>query len=256
MWLYDLFVFALGLALGSFLNVCIHRWPRGESVVHPPSQCPTCHRRVRPWENIPLISFFLLSRRCAGCKSTIAWRYPLVEALTGVVLVVLFRVYGFGWDTIRYSVLYLLLIPITFIDLDHRLILNRMTYPGMIVGLALSIVAMPDQFWRPMLGLLAGGGFLYGVGLLGQMIFKQESLGGGDIKLGAMAGAFMDARAILSTLFLAFLLASAVAIIGVLSGRLGRRSTIPFGPFIALATAAFVMFGERLSHIYRLLLGF
>lgn len=253
---YYSFVFCLGIALGSFLNVCIYRLPRGGSVVSPPSHCPSCQRRLRPWENIPLISFFLLSRRCVGCGAAIAWRYPLVEVLAGSGLVALFQIYGFSWELARYSVLYLLLIPIAFIDIDHRLILNKMTYPGMIVGLGMSIVTMPGQFWRPVFGLLAGGGFLYAVGLLGQSVFKQESLGGGDIKLGAMAGAFMDARAILAALFLAFLFASVVAIFGMISGRLGRRSTIPFGPFIALAIATFVMFGDELGHVYRKVMSF
>jgi leader peptidase (prepilin peptidase)/N-methyltransferase len=250
------FLFLLGSAIGSFLNVCIYRLPRGESVIYPPSHCPSCGRRLRFWENIPLVSFFILSRRCAGCGTAIAWRYPLVEALAGGVLVGLFHVHGFSWDWARYSMLYLLLIPIAFIDLDHRLILNKLTYPGIIVGLCMSMVAAPEHYWRPLFGMIAGGGFLYGVGLLGLSVFKQESMGGGDVKLGAMAGAFMDASAVLAALFLAFLFAATVAILGMASGRLGRRSTIPFGPFIALAVATFVLFGNELGQVYRNVMSF
>jgi len=248
------FVGALGLVLGSFLNVCIYRLPRGESVVFPPSRCPSCKRRLAFWENIPILSFVWLSRRCAGCGSTIAWRYPFVEALTAVLLLALFYLHGLTWEFARYAVLYLLLIPITFIDLDHRLILNKLTYPGIIVGVAMSMAAVPHQLWRPALGVLVGGGFLYGVGLLGQAVFKQESMGGGDVKLGAMAGAFLDARSVLAALFLAFLFAAIVAILGMVTGRLGRRSTIPFGPFIALAIVTLVLFGEQLAILFHRLL--
>jgi leader peptidase (prepilin peptidase)/N-methyltransferase len=256
MQLDHVILFLGGCVVGSFLNVCIYRLPRGESIVFPPSHCPHCRRRLRWWENLPLISFALLLGRCAGCGARIAWRYPLVEAMAGFAVAGIFHVYGYTWEWARFCVLCLLLIPIIFIDLDHRLILNKMTYPGMIAGLVMSLSAAPDHFWRPVLGLLAGGGFLYGVGMLGQGIFKQESMGGGDVKLGAMAGTFMDPAGILAALFLAFVLAAVVSIIGMASGRLGRRSAIPFGPFIAAAVASFILFGNELGLLYQKALSF
>lgn len=256
MLLHYFFLFVLGSAIGSFLNVCIYRLPRGESVVFPHSRCPSCQRRLRPWENVPVLGFLLLRGRCAGCGVAISWRYPLVEAVGGIFVAGLFHVFGYSWDWARYCVLYLLLIPIVFIDLDHRLILNKITYPGIVVGVCMSVIASPEHFWRPLFGLLAGGGFLYAVGLLGQSVFKQESMGGGDVKLGAMAGTFMDAGSVLAALFLAFVFAALVSIIGMVSGRLDRRSTIPFGPYIALAIATFILFGNELGQLYRKAIGF
>jgi leader peptidase (prepilin peptidase)/N-methyltransferase len=256
MQLDHVMLFLVGCVIGSFLNVCIHRLPRGESIVFPASRCPHCQRRLRFWENVPLVSFVVLAGRCSGCGARISWRYPLVEALAGVSVAGLFHVYGYTWDWARFCVLCLLLIPIIFIDLDHRLILNKITYPGIGLGLVLSLIAAPDHFWRPVLGLIAGGGFLYGVGMLGQGVFKQESMGGGDVKLGAMAGTFMDATGILAALFLAFVFAGVVSIIGMASGRLGRRSTIPFGPFIAAAVATFILFGDELGLLYRKAMNF
>jgi leader peptidase (prepilin peptidase)/N-methyltransferase len=250
----DLMLFGFGAMIGSFLNVCIYRLPRHESVMLPASHCPHCRRRIRPWENIPILSFLLLRGRCAGCRQRISWRYPVVELMAGMLLVLLFHWYGWRWTFARHAMLLLLLIPITFIDLQHRLILNKITYPGMLIGLLLSLLESPQQFWQPVTGLVAGGGALLLIGWAGQKVFKQESMGGGDVKLAAMIGAYLGAPRTLAVLFLAFVIAAVISLVGMALGKLHRRSTIPFGPFIALATVTFISFGDQIVSFYRWLL--
>lgn len=245
-----------GAALGSFMNVVIYRLPRQESILWPGSHCPQCRRKIKPWENIPIVSYLALRGRCAGCAQHIPLRYLLVEVLTPTLLVGLYFLHGLQWAYFKNSILLLLLIPAAFIDLDHRLILNKITIPGMFLGLALSAAADPQHFWHPILGLLAGGGFLWIVALVGEWIYKQESMGGGDIKFGAMIGAFMNAQSIILSLFLAFFIASLFIVVGLALGRIERRSAVPFGPFIALGAFVVMNFQDQIVRFYLRLIGF
>ncbi len=240
----------IGAALGSFLNVVIYRLPLQKSIVSPGSSCPFCGHRLRPWENIPILSYVLLRGRCSKCRHPIPVRYLLVEVLTPALLLMLHHFYGLSWPFLKNSVLVLLLIPVVFIDLDHRLILNKITIPGMVLGLAMSVAENPQQFYQPVLGILAGGGLLWLIAILGQVLYKQESMGGGDIKLGAMIGAFMNPQSILLALFLAFFIAAVFVLFGMMTGKLQRRSTIPFGPFIAAGTYAVVNFKQQIVTLY------
>ncbi|RME00312.1 MAG: prepilin peptidase [Calditrichaeota bacterium] len=244
------FIFILGAILGSFLNVVIYRLPRQESIIAPGSHCPYCSHKLRPWENIPILSYLLLRGKCSRCKHPIGLRYLLIEVITPVLLISLYLYSGLSWDFFKNSVLVLLLIPATFIDLDHRLILNKITLPGMFLGLGLSIAGDPAHFLQPLLGLLAGGGSLWLIALLGQLIYKQESMGGGDIKFGAMIGAFMTPQSVGISLFLAFFIAAIFVLLGMLLGKIKQRSTIPFGPFIALGAFAAINFQSQLIHFY------
>lgn len=245
-----LFLGCLGACLGSFLNVVIHRLPRNESVVYPPSHCPFCGHRIRPWENIPIISYVMLRGRCSACHTPIPPRYLLVEIITPALLLMLYAYQGPTLTFIKHAVLVLFLIPITFIDLDHKLILNRLTLPGMLIGLMLSIAQNPAGFYRPVMGLVAGGGLLWLIALFGQVAYKQESMGGGDIKLGAMIGAFMSAESTVLALFMAFFIAAVFVLAGMAVGKLRRRSTIPFGPFIALGSLLVIGFKDQLIRAY------
>ncbi|MDQ7062902.1 MAG: prepilin peptidase [candidate division KSB1 bacterium] len=243
-------LFVLGAILGSFLNVVIYRLPRKQSIVSPGSTCPFCSHRLRPWENVPIVSYLVLRGRCSKCRHRIPIRYFIVEVLTPVLLLTVFAFYGLSWPFFKNSLLILLLIPIVFIDLDHRLILNKITLPGMALGLALSIAEHPQQFYQPVLGMLAGGGLLWLIAILGQIMYKQESMGGGDIKLGAMIGAFMNPQSILLALFLAFFIAALFSVVGMVIGKLQRHNTIPFGPFIAAGAYAVVSFKQQIVMLY------
>jgi len=248
-------LFLFGAILGSFLNVCIYRLPRKESVIWPGSNCPYCKSRIPLLLNVPLLSYVILRGKCRYCKHRIPLTYPLVELITGALLVLLWRYHGFSLSFLHYSILLLFLLPITFIDLNHKLILNVLTFPGMAIGIALSLGLGLKTIPQVLTGLVLGGGFLWLVGRLGKSIFKQESMGGGDIKLGAMIGVFIGPE-VLIALFLAFFLALPVIAIGLSSGRMRLGSTLPFGPFIALATVVIVCFGPVLYQVYFSLLGY
>lgn len=242
-------VFACGTMLGSFLNVCIYRLPRNKSLVRPGSHCPNCQQPVRMWHNLPVVSYLLLRGKCPSCGAPISARYPLVEVLTGALLAALFYLYGPTAIFLEYAILVLFLIPISFIDLDYQLILNKLTVPGMVVGLALSILFNPLTPWHALLGLVLGGGFLWSVALLGKALFKKDSMGSGDIKLAAMIGTYLGPQVVLA-LFFAFFLSVPVLVVGLSSGRLRIGSTLPFGPFISLGAITMICLGERLITLY------
>ncbi|HHL72582.1 MAG TPA: prepilin peptidase [Bacteroidetes bacterium] len=252
----EVLIFLLAASIGSFLNVVIYRLPRQISLLRPASHCPQCKAPVKPWHNIPILGYLLLRGRCAGCGARIPLRYLLVEIMTPALVLAAWALLGPTTAFIKLTVLIFLLIPVTFIDLDHRLILNKITLPGIVIGLALSIAQAPQQFYQPVLGMLAGGGFLWLVAIAGRAMYGEESMGGGDIKLGAMLGAFMTPATVLLGLFLAFFLASVFAVAGMSLGRLERRSAIPFGPFIALGALVSLNFHEQLLALYLGLIGY
>ncbi len=242
-------IFLFGLIFGSFLNVCIYRLPKKQSIVWPGSHCPSCKSAIPLWQNIPVLSYIFLTGKCTNCQFRIPLIYPLVEILTGVLLVVVWQNYGLTLSFLHYSILVLFLLPISFIDLDTQLILNVLTFPGIIIGLFSSIFLNQLPILNAVSGLFLGGGFLWCVGLLGNSIFKKESMGGGDIKLGAMIGVFLGPQ-VLIALFLAFFLALPVIAIGLSTRRLKVGSTVPFGPFISLGAVIIVCYGQPLLHQY------
>jgi len=236
--------------VGSFLNVCIWRLPRGESIVRPPSHCPNCGRRIAPWDNIPLLSYLILQGRCRGCKATISPRYPIVEAMTGVVAVVLFLAFGPSIQTVTLFILICLLMVVTFVDLDRMIIPDKVTLPGIVIGLALNVMMAPGAITAFLLGAVVGAASLLAVAYLGELLFKKESMGGGDIKLAAMVGAFLGWKAVLLALFLAVLVGAVVGITLIIIGIKERREHIPFGPFIAAGTILVVFWGETILKAY------
>ncbi len=242
-------IFLFGLIFGSFLNVCIYRLPKKQSIVWPGSHCPSCKSSIPFWQNIPVLSYIFLTGKCKNCKFRISFIYPFVEILTGILLVVVWQHYGLTLSFLHYSILVLFLLPISFIDLDTKLILNVLIFPGIIIGLCSSIFLNQISIMNAVSGLFLGGGFLWCVGLLGNSIFKKESMGGGDIKLGAMIGIFLGPN-VLIALFLAFFLALPVIAIGLSTKRLKVGSTVPFGPFISLGAVIIVCYGQSLLHQY------
>jgi leader peptidase (prepilin peptidase)/N-methyltransferase len=226
--------FLVGACIGSFLNVVIHRLPRGESIVSPRSRCPDCGREIRALENIPIVSFIALGRKCSGCGGAISWRYPAVELLTAVGFAVIFLLDGPGFTLLRDLLFFSLLIPIVFIDIDHRIIPDELSLGGLAAGLLLSF--LPGGDWKgSVVGALLGGGILYATAFLYEKIRGAEGMGGGDIKLLAMIGAFVGWRGTVATIFFGALLGSVGGILSMRKGGEGLKTAIPFGPYLCAA---------------------
>jgi len=227
-------MFVLGACLGSFFNVLIFRLPQEESIVLPASRCPSCGRPVRPLENIPLLSFLLLRGRCAGCGTLISWRYPAVEMLSGVGFLLLAYVDGIGFPLLRDLVFFSLLVPIVFIDIDHRIIPDELSLGGLAAGILLSF--LPGGDWKGALaGGVAGGGILFATAALYHKVAGIEGLGGGDIKLIAMIGAFLGWKGALLTIFFGSLLGVGGGMFAMRKGKDGLKTAIPYGPYLCAA---------------------
>jgi leader peptidase (prepilin peptidase)/N-methyltransferase len=242
--------FVFGAVIGSFLNVCIYRIPAGVSIVHPPSRCPACGSSIRWYQNVPILSYLLLRGKCADCGVRISARYPLVEALTGLLFaLVLYRI-GFQWATLVYWLFAAALIVITFIDFDHQIIPDMISLPGIAVGFLCSF-AVPWISWTDsLLGILAGGGSLYLVAVVYEQLAKKEGMGGGDIKLLAMIGAFLGWKAVLPVIFFSSLMGTLVGVPVMLIKKAGSKLAIPFGPFLAAAALFYLFWGAALIRWY------
>lgn len=241
---------AFGLIIGSFLNVVIYRLPKGESLVAPRSRCPACQTPIWPLDNIPLVSFALLRGRCRVCRAPISWRYPLVEALTGILFGLTIARFGITLEAAFLLAFVGGLVVITFIDLDHQLIPNVITLPGIPLGLLAGLLVGSPPFLDRLIGTLAGAGFLYLVLLYGGAIYGQDAMGEGDLNLIAMVGAFLGWRAVAVTMLIGCLTGSAVGLGLIASKRLTRRQHIPFGPFLAVGAVVALFWGETLIAWY------
>ena len=252
-WLWWFAAFVLGSCVGSFLNVCIYRLPREQSVVRPRSRCVHCSAQIAWFDNIPIFSYVALRGRCRQCRKPIARRYPLVEALTGVSAVAVVVRFGITTHALVYFALVAALIAVSFIDLEFQIIPDEISLGGLVVGLALSalIPSLHDTTvrWlavgRSVIGLLVGGGVLYLTGLLGDFIFKKESMGGGDIKLLAMAGSLLGWKLVTMTFFLAPMLALGPGLLVLL---FRKEHVIPYGPFLSLALVVSLFYGDAILH--------
>ena len=245
-----LVIFLFGCCLGSFLNVCIYRVPRSISIAFPRSFCPHCQAPVRACDNIPLLSYFLLGGKCRICRAGISWRYPLVEALTGGVALGLFLKFGpsfLFFSTLAFAAA---LIVITFIDLDHRIIPDIISLPGIAVGFLLSVFGSAVTIKESLIGIAVGGGSLYLVAFSYQLLTKREGMGGGDVKLLAMIGAWLGWKAILFTLFFASLSGTFIGGGAMLIQKEGRYYAIPFGPFLAFSALAYIFIGSQMINWY------
>jgi leader peptidase (prepilin peptidase)/N-methyltransferase len=248
--LLDIFAFIFGAVVGSFLNVCICRLPQGASIVSPPSHCPSCDYRIRFYDNIPLVSWLLLRGRCRACRAPISPQYPLVELITALLTLFLFVRFG---PTFPFVVLFLFctsMVVITFIDLEHYIIPDVISLSGIVVGFACSFF-LPGLGWiNSLLGILAGGGSLYLVAALYQKFTGKEGMGGGDIKLLAMMGAFFGWRAVFFIIFISSLVGSVIGIAVMLVQKKDAKLAIPFGPFLALGAILYIFFGRQVLHWY------
>ncbi len=243
-------IFILGLIVGSFSNVCIYRIPRNESIVYPASHCPKCRSNISPKDNIPILSFILLKGRCRNCKSKISLQYPIVELLTGLIYLIIYLIFGLSIQTLIYIILSSALIIIAFIDLNEQIVPDVISLPGIVVGFIISFFVPYILFINSALGVLVGGGIILIIGLAGSVIFKKEAIGGGDVKLAAMIGAFLGWRYIIISLFLGFFLGAVAGIILIMSKIKSREDVIPFGPFIVLGSFITLLWGEKIISWY------
>lgn len=239
----------LGLSVGSFLNVCVHRLPRGESLVRPPSRCPQCGYVLRWYDNIPVAGYLLLGGRCRQCRGPIAIRYPALELVT--LLVFLIHAAAFGWSGLLVVRLLFAcaLIVLFAIDLEHHLLPDVITLPGIVIGLAAS-VAFPPGLADAVLGIFIGGGALW---LIGEAYFRysgQEGMGGGDVKMLAMIGAFLGWKLVLVTLVLSSVGGSLIGVLVIALKRGDMKYALPYGTFLALGAMAASLVGERLIAWY------
>ena len=243
--LFPLFIFFLGLIFGSFSSVCIHRLPKGESILTPRSHCTNCQALIRAYHNIPLVSYLWLMGRCRSCGAAISWRYPLVELLTGLLYWSLFLQFGFSLTWLVYALLVTALIIASFIDLEHQIIPDVISLPGLALGLLLSGPLLPISFLDSLVGALVGGGIFYLIALL-----YRGGMGGGDIKLIAMIGSFIGLRMVLLTIFVAAFSGSLVGLILILFKGKGRKDAVPFGPFLSSGAILGLLWGEWLIRRY------
>ncbi len=238
----------LGLVLGSFYNVCIHRYLTGQSVVLPASHCPRCGHGLAWWENVPLVSYVLLRGRCRGCKKPISPRYPLVEAVSGLWALLLAVQFGLSWEWLVYMVAGGLLIVVSFIDFAEFILPDVFTLPGAavaFVGMTL-LVGMPWQ--NSLLGAVIGAGFFWFLQQGYYLIRRVEGLGTGDIKLMLMLGALVGWQGLPVMIFLAAFTALAASL-GYMAknAHQGMRTRIPFGPFLSLGAMLQILYGHWLT---------
>ncbi len=251
----------MGAIVGSFLNVCIVRIPMKQSIAFPSSHCMQCLKPILWHDNIPIVSFFALGGKCRHCHARISWQYPLVEAATALIFTACFAVFGFSAKGIFYMALSSMLLVESVIDTRFQIIPDKITLPGILAGLLASTFfpsLQDEKIWRAgflqsLLGILLGGGILFLVATVGEWFFKKEAMGGGDLKLLAMIGAFTGWKGVLWTLFAGSFVG---AIFGLYQRIKSGKEEIPFGPYLAAGAFLYLFLGQRFFEWYAGLIGF
>lgn len=246
-------VFFFGNLFGSFFNVCIYRIPLGESVVSPPSHCPKCGYNIKWYDNIPIISYFILLRgKCRNCSQPINIRYPLIEMLTGVLFVLVFAKYFIAIESLKYIIFVSFLIILTFIDFEHSTLPDVLTIPMTIIGFIFSFFS--DITWKESLwGMFAYGIVFLVLFLIGEFIIKKDVMGFGDVKLGVAIGAFVGYTSFLNVYMyymISFCLGAVVGVALIALKIKSRKELMPFGPYIALAGFLMALYGEYIMDIF------
>lgn len=242
--------FIIGAMLGSFANVVIYRWPRGESVVKPRSYCYSCKKPVAWFDNIPILSWFILRGKCRECKASYSLRYPMVEFSMGLFFIASYWYFGLTFQLLETLVLGFSLITASIIDLDHMLLPDEFTLGGIVLGLVFSIISTERNFLDAFIGVIIGGGSLWLLAYLYYIFTKKEGMGGGDIKLLACLGAFLGWKAIPFVIMTSAIIGSFVGIAVGLKSKEGFQTAIPFGPFLSLAGLMYVFGGQNIANWY------
>ena len=271
----DVFVFCFGLVIGSFLNVCIVRIPGHKSIVLPSSACPKCGAKIRPYDNIPVVSWLLLGGRCRDCKTRISPIYPLVELLTGLLFWGCYRAFGLTVDALKWAAFSAIVIVLVFTDLRDRILPDVVNYTGFVIGLALSLVLQPADgtaawlarhifdFPAPvrllsladaLFGAAIGAGLLWAVSEIYFRLRGREGMGMGDVKMMLMVGSFLGIKRTLLTIFAGSLLGSVLGIAFILSRRKDSTYELPFGTFLGMAALLVAFFGTPVVNWYQSLM--
>ncbi len=250
-----LLVFIIGCALGSFLNVVIYRVPKGKSIILPASYCPKCKRAIKPWENIPLLSYIIISGKCVGCGERISLVYPAVEASMGFFAVVLLAHFGWSWNLLLFGAMTATLLALSVIDIKTFRLPNKIVLTGAIIAIALTLLlpnerSFSERFLSMAFGGLVGLGLLGLMGLFGKLLFRKDTLGMGDVKLAGMMGLYLGpwltGGMFILGVFIGAIVGSAMIIVG--GKKWGQR--IPFGPYLALGGIISLLWGESLWRWY------
>jgi leader peptidase (prepilin peptidase)/N-methyltransferase len=238
----------LGLIVGSFLNVCIHRLPRGESIAWPSSHCPQCNYKIKFYENIPLVSYLFLRGKCSNCNVGIPLRYPLVEAAGALLLIAVYFHAGLGTQFLEETVFLVILLGIAITDAEHYTIPDLFSVGGALAGIFFSFLGGGLTPLESLVGLIVGGGALYLIAIIGEMAFGKEAMGGGDIKMMAMVGAFTGWPGVIFTVFVGSLTGSVV--FGYINFVMKKHTLVPFGIFLSIGAAAYVFAGQDIIDWY------
>jgi len=243
-------VIILGLVIGSFLNVCIHRLQKNESISKPRSHCPSCKYQLRFWENIPVLSYLLLGGKCSKCEIKIPLRYPLVEILTALVFVVIYYYYSVSIETILLMVFFSIVIIITFIDIDVQLIPNNLLIISLLPIIPFIIINQPNLYLSHILGagLLAATFFI--IGYIGKLIYKVDSMGMGDVKYAFVIGLLLGWEKGITAFFIAFISAAIMILIMLLNKKISSKQRIPFGPFLSIGCFVAFFWGAGIMNWY------
>ncbi len=238
-----------GLCIGSFLNVVIYRLPLGQSLVSPGSRCPKCGYVLRWYDNVPVVGWALLAGRCRQCRAPISAQYPMVEIITALLFVLVAWLTPVGPLLVSRLILVAILVALFGIDLEHQILPNSITLPGILVGLLFSLITPPG--WQAaLMGAVLGAGILYGIAAAYFAVRREEGLGMGDVKMLAMVGAFLGWKAVLVTLVLSSFSGAAIGLALIASQRGGMKLALPFGTFLALGTLAAMLVGDPLIAWY------
>jgi leader peptidase (prepilin peptidase)/N-methyltransferase len=240
----------LGLCVGSFLNVVIARLPSGQSIAHPGSACPSCGAAIAWYDNLPVLSYLFLRARCRICRTSISWRYPIVETTCAVLFALAYLRFGPGVQFAAALVLLSSLIAIAAIDADHQIIPDVLSLPGIGLGLIASLGPGAIGWKDSLLGVLMGGGVFLVIIVASSLVLGQPGMGVGDVKLGAMLGAFLGWKLALLSILLSVLIGGPLAATLLVTGRKGRKDPVPFGPFLALGGVISLFCGDAVLAWY------
>ena len=249
-YILDTWIFLVGATVGSFLNVVISRLPRGESIVKPASHCPKCDTPVKPYDNIPILSWLLLRAKCRSCKKPISVRYPLVELGVALLFLAMYQFFGLSWEFMSFISLGPLLLAVSLIDIATQLIPDSILITGAIIGVLLALFGDAISIENSLIGGAVMSGTFFLIALLGEKIFKKESMGFGDVKLSAMIGIFIGWKLALLAIFLSTIFGSIIGMGGIILGRMKFGKPFWFGPFISLGAFVSGLWGEDILRLY------
>lgn len=239
-------LFLIGISIGSFLNVVIYRVPRGESIVFPASHCTHCNQAIKPYQNIPLLSYLFLRGKCALCHVSISAQYPLIEASMGALTMLMLWKFGLSYDLIFYVALCALLLVLSVIDIQTMRLPNPITLTGAIIAVALTLLLKRDHLLPMLYGGVVGIGFLLLNWSIGKLLFKRDGVGMGDIKMAGMIGLFLGPLLTVGMFILSVFVAALIGIFFIVSGKRGKFQKVPFGPYMAAGALVALLWGEQL----------